>query len=135
MSVTYIPAALRREVRRRAGNRCEYCGIHEADTEYGCEADHIVSEKHGGKTELENLALACFFCNRNKGTDLGSVVSADDPRLVRFFNPRTDTWSEHFELDSSGRIVSQTEVAQVTARILGFNQENRLLERRALLDR
>ncbi len=88
MSVTYISVALRQAVRERAANRCEYCRIHEDDTEFGCEVDHVLSEKHLGRTTLDNLALACFFCNRSKGSDLGSVLSADDPTLIRFFNPR-----------------------------------------------
>src|SRR5690349_15464020 len=93
MSITYIPTEMRRIVRQRAGNRCEYCRIHEDDTEFGCEVDHIISEKHLGKTEPDNLALACFFCNRNKGSDIGSIRSTDSPVFVRFFNPRTDVWS------------------------------------------
>ena len=132
MSVTYIPQALRRAVRERAGNRCEYCGIHEDDTEFGCEVDHIISEKHMGRTESENLALSCFFCNRNKGSDIGSVRSAGDTEIVRFFNPRTDVWAEHFAFDAEQRIVPATDIGRVTARILGFNAENRLLERQAL---
>jgi hypothetical protein len=132
MSVTHIPAPLRRTVRERAENRCEYCRIHEDDTEFGCEGDHIISEKHLGKTDLNNLALACFFCNRNKGSDLGSVRSADDPTLIRFFNPRTDIWEDYFEFDALMVIVPQTDIGRVTARIFGFNAENRLLERQAL---
>jgi hypothetical protein len=27
------------------------------------EVEHIIPEKHQGLTEVENLALACFFCN------------------------------------------------------------------------
>lgn len=134
MSITHIPAEMRRTVRLRAHNRCEYCGIREDDTEFGCEVDHVLSEKHLGKTELDNLAFACFFCNRNKGSDIGSVRSAGDPEFIRFFNPRTDAWSEHFEFDAQGRIAPKSDIGLVTARILGFNSENRLLERRALLD-
>src|SRR5580700_4800114 len=126
MSITHIPVAMRRLVRKRAGNRCEYCGIHEDDTEFGCEADHIIGEKHLGRTDPENLALACFFCNRNKGSDLGSIRSTDDPVFVRFFNPRTDDWSDHFEYDALLYIQPKTDIGQVTARILGFNAENRL---------
>jgi HNH endonuclease len=131
MSVTYIPIALRREVRERARNRCEYCGIHEDDTQFGCEVDHVVSEKYGGLTVSENLALACSFCNRNKGSDLGSIRDSDDPTLVLFFNPRTDAWSEHFELDDEQRILAKTDIARVTVRIFAFNAENRVLERQA----
>jgi len=58
VSGSYIPAELRRLVIARAASRCEYCGIAEADTYFGCEVDHIVSEKHGGLTEEVNLALA-----------------------------------------------------------------------------
>ena len=134
MSITYIPAEMRRTVRQRAGNRCEYCGIREEDTEFGCEVDHIISEKHLGRTEPENLALACFFCNRNKGSDLGSIRSTDDPVFVRFFNPRRDVWSDHFEYDARQRILPKTDIGQVTARLFGFNAENRLIERQALQD-
>ena len=132
MSVTYIPASVRREVRERAGNRCEYCGIHEDDTQFGCEVDHILSEKHGGETTLGNLALACFYCNRNKGSDIASVRSADDATLVRFFSPRADRWDDHFERADTGEIFPRTEIGRVTARIFGFNHEHRILERLAL---
>ena len=44
MSQTYIPAEMRRLVIGRAGSRCEYCLIHEDDTYFGCEVDHVVSE-------------------------------------------------------------------------------------------
>ena len=107
--------------------------MHEADTEFGCEVDHIISEKHHGSTEPDNLALACFFCNRNKGSDIGSVLGPDGTDFVRFFNPRTDDWDVHFEFDPSGRIITKTDIASVTARILGFNAENRVLERKARL--
>jgi hypothetical protein len=53
---------------------CEYCLIHEKDTFYGCQVDHIISEKHGGLTTADNLAYACTFCNRCKGSDVGSIV-------------------------------------------------------------
>ena len=67
MSETYIRAELRRLVAARAGGRCEYCGIAEADTWFGGEVDHIVSEKHGGLTDAANLALACATFHRAKG--------------------------------------------------------------------
>ncbi len=68
-----ISQQLRREVWARAGDRCEYCLMDEAVLVWGCEVDHIVSRKHGGATELSNLAFSCARCNRAKGTDIGSV--------------------------------------------------------------
>ena len=126
----YVPAALRRLVADRAERVCEYCLIHEDDTFLGCEIEHVVSEKHGGAAMEENLAYACVFCNRFKGTDLGSVVPATG-QLVRFFNPRTDRWSDHFQLNG-GQIVALTEIGQVTARVLEINHPDRLLEREQL---
>jgi hypothetical protein len=61
MSETYISAELRRLVAARAEGLCEYCLIHEEDTFFGCEVDHIISEKHGGSTDAGNLAYACLF--------------------------------------------------------------------------
>ena len=68
MSVTYIPVELRRAVILRAEKLCEYCFIHEDDTFFGCQVDHIIAEKHGGETSFDNLALACTNCNRAKGS-------------------------------------------------------------------
>lgn len=92
-----ISLALRRKVRERAGSRCEYCLMPEAELFAGCEVDHIISPKHGGVTDLANLALSCERCNRTKGTDVGSVVGREQ-RFVRLFNPRIDAWHTHFRL-------------------------------------
>jgi len=132
MSVTYIPAELRRLVVARAEGICEYCLIAEGDTFYGCQADHIVSEKHGGSTDAENLAYACVFCNQAKGSDVGSI-HWETNAFVRFFNPRTDVWADHFNLVGS-TIEGLTPSAIATARILGFNSVERVLERQTLQD-
>jgi hypothetical protein len=130
MSRSHVPAELRRLTAVRAEGRCEYCLIHEEDTFYGCEVDHVISEKHGGATIADNLAYCCLPCNRYKGSDLGSVTVATD-RLVRFFNPRIDVWSEHFALD--GVIVRPlTEIGEVTERVFKFNEVGRLMERKEL---
>jgi hypothetical protein len=130
MSQTYIPAELRRLVIRRADRRCEYCLIHEDDTFFGCEVDHVISEKHGGLTSGENLAYACLVCNRYKGSDLGSILEPSGD-LIRFFNPRLDSWSEHFSLE--GVVIKPlTAIGQVTERIFKLNEFERLIEREAL---
>lgn len=130
MSSTYISVELRRLVEARAEGLCEYCLIAEEDTFYGCEADHIISEKHGGPTQEDNLAQACVFCNQAKGSDIGSI-HWESGAFVRFFNPRTDRWADHFVLVGSW-IEGITEIGAVTAQILGFNSGERLLERQTL---
>ena len=132
MRRTYVGAELRRLVARRADWICEYCLIHEDDTYVGCGIDHVISEKHGGPTTADNLAYACDVCNRNKGSDIGSL-SATDGTLTRFFNPRTDRWGDHFALAEDGvTIVARTEIGAVTERILKLNAQPRLLERAEL---
>lgn len=93
--------------------------------------EHIISEKHGGITALENLALACPYCNRAKGTDLGSI-DPETNQLTSFFNPRTQNWSEHFAL-MGATIAPLTAEGRVTAFIFQFNHPNRLQERECLI--
>lgn len=128
---SYISEELHGLVATRAGHLCEYCLIHEDDTFFGCEVDHVISVKHGGPTEADNLAYACVFCNRQKGSDIGSIVEGTG-NFVRFFNPRIDRWRDHFQLEGAV-IQPQTDIGEVTARILGFNHSDRLLERQTLM--
>ena len=65
-----VSASLRRSVIERSQGKCEYCTIHQDFSIYTHEIDHIIATKHGGQTELKNLALACLSCNRHKGSDL-----------------------------------------------------------------
>ena len=126
----WISAELRQTVADRAKQLCEYCLIAEADTFYGCEVDHIISLKHGGSTELDNLAYACALCNRAKGSDIGSISITGE--FTRFFNPRHDSWAENFRLEGA-KIEPSTTIGEVTARILGFNESARIYEREELI--
>lgn len=127
----YISEDLRWLVRERADSICEYCLIAQDEAFFRHQIDHIIGLKHDGATAADNLALACFLCNNNKGTDLGSIHWPTSI-LTRFYNPRTDRWSEHFHLD--GEVIRPlTDIGEVTARILGFNTEDRLAERCILI--
>jgi hypothetical protein len=131
MSKSYVPASLRRLVAERALGLCEYCLLHESDGYYAFEVEHVLAEKHGGVTSAENLAYACLACNRRKGTDVASVLPRTGS-LVRLFNPRIDRWTDHFAL-TGDRIEPLTEVGEVTARILGLNDDERMEERELLI--
>lgn len=120
MSETHIPAALRREVIARARNRCEYCGIPDDATLVSHEVDHVVAERHGGKTVRENLAYSCFRCNRLKGSDLTSI----DPQtgnIIRLFDPRADKWRRHFRFADNATIEPLTAVGRTTVQFLRLN--------------
>ena len=125
-----VNAEIRSVVAKRADHLCEYCLIAEEDTFFGCHIDHIISIKHHGETKVDNLAYACAFCNRFKGSDIASL-SSQTGGLVRFFNPRTDRWSDHFQLHGLS-IEPRTEIGEVTLRILRFNADERVLERQEL---
>jgi hypothetical protein len=47
MSQTYVSAELRRLVRERAHEACEYCLILESAAFAAHQVDHIIAEKHG----------------------------------------------------------------------------------------
>jgi hypothetical protein len=133
MSTTHVAAELRRLVQDRADFLCEYCLIADEDTFLGCQVDHIISEKHVGPTTAENLAHACLCCNVAKGSDIASM-DWSTTQIVRLFHPRNDPWAAHFRLDGC-RIEGITPIGVVTANLLGFNTEDRLEERAALLER
>lgn len=128
-----IPLYLRNSVNLRANKRCEYCQIPDIDSYYGFQIDHIISRKHDGETHLDNLAYACPDCNRYKGSDLGTYLNANTD-FVRFYNPRKDTWNEHFEIDDAGQITGKTLTGVATTKIFAFNHPDRIIERRILVE-
>jgi hypothetical protein len=129
---SYISDELRAIVANRAQHICEYCLVSDEDAFVGCEVDHIISVKHSGPSTTDNLAYACFFCNREKGSDIGSIVWVTR-QFVRFYNPRIDQWSQHFRL-AGARIEPLTEIGTVTATILGLNEPERIEERQELIE-
>jgi ATP adenylyltransferase len=61
----YVSGSIRYEVLKRAGGRCELCGI--SIKERAIEIDHIIPRKHGGIDEIEDFQALCYICNANKG--------------------------------------------------------------------
>jgi hypothetical protein len=79
---------------------------------------------------MENTCLACAQFNAAKGPN----VAAYDPltgALVPLFNPRADSWHEHFLYD--GPVLRrQTPVARATIEVLNINEPDRVEHRRLL---
>jgi hypothetical protein len=124
-----VPANLRVLVRERAGERCEYCGIHQKDDPaFLFHIEHIVARQHRGTTDEGNLALSCHHCNLHKGPNLTGI----DPRsgdTVALFHPRTEQWSSHFAI-SEGRITGLTPTGRATVEVLSINDSARVELRR-----
>ncbi len=125
-----ISNSLRPIVAKRAGYRCEYCRIPEYDNLVLFHIEHIISLKHGGTTDLGNLAYACPCCNFYKGSDLGTIIDDEDV-LIRFFHPRKDEWSTHF-YSLEEKIFALTKEAEATIKIFKLNRPDRI-ELRQLL--
>ena len=122
MHAEHIPAALRRRVQQRAKGRCEYCLYPDDFTTASFHCDHIVPRKKTGKTELDNLAWACPWCNTHKHTK----TYAQDPQTgqrVALFNPRLKKWERHFMWSESLlTIIGRTQTGRATVEALNMNR-------------
>ncbi len=127
-----ISSIVKVKIKTRANNCCEYCLLPQKYSFFNFHIDHIISLKHGGSSEFENLALSCPDCSKYKGTDLASFLVQQN-NLIRFYNPRIDKWHENFEI-KDGIIVGKTDIGSVTEKIFQFNEIDRLIFRRDLID-
>jgi hypothetical protein len=127
--------AVRKLVESRAFGRCEYCLLDQTDAGLPHEIDHVISRKHGGTSDPENLAFSCYLCNRYKGSDIAALHPGTG-ELVRLFHPRQDRWPEHFRI-AGPILVPLTNIGAGTSQLLRLNVPARVVERRLLqsLDR
>jgi hypothetical protein len=126
-----ISKVQRELVAQRADDQCEYCRMHQDHAVKNHEPDHIIPLKHGGNDSDENLAWACFQCNRYKGSEVGAYDSHTG-HLVTLFNPRQHSWHEHFSIEA-GEIVAHTDIGRVTILVLQLNRPNRVEVRQLLM--
>jgi len=118
-----ISPFIREQVRQRAAVLCEYCHTDEHWQLVPFTLDHILPTSEGGDDTLENLALACFHCNRHK-SDKQSVFDADTQNVIPLFNPRRMLWAEHFIWSADGlRVLPQSDIGHVTIKWLELNRE------------
>jgi hypothetical protein len=126
-------ASLRDLVRRRAGQRCEYCRIHQdEDPFFTFPVDHIIAIQHRGATDADNLCLSCYRCNAHKGPNIASL----DPHtgeLAPLFHPRHDQWEEHFKWRGAV-LMGKTAVGRATVELLAINHSEYIQLRTSLMD-
>jgi 5-methylcytosine-specific restriction endonuclease McrA len=117
-----IPAHIRENVRRRARFLCEYCHTSERWQYIPFTLDHIIPVKAGGGNALNNLALACFHCNRRKSA-YETAVDPQTDKEVPLFNPRKQEWGDHF-IWSKDRlfVVGRTATGRATVALLELNR-------------
>ena len=130
-----VSEEMRRWVRRRANDCCEYCLLPELASILPHQVDHVIAIQHGGLDELDNLCLSCIRCNLKKGPNIASVdPEAAELEIVALFHPRLHRWSEHFRLEPTAPILGLTAQGRATAKLLEFNALERLQLRRTLME-
>lgn len=75
----------RRNIYIRDNHTCQYCGARPSREELTI--DHVVPRSKGGRSEWENIVLACQSCNAKKGNRL-----LDDTSMKLSRPPRKPHW-------------------------------------------
>jgi hypothetical protein len=122
----------RRIIAERAGGYCEYCHSQARFAIQPFSVEHIVPRSQGGRTVLDNLALACQGCNNHKYTK----THGRDPiggALAPLFHPRQMQWSDHFAWSSDfSLVIGLTPTGRATVNELQLNREGLVNLRRIL---
>lgn len=127
--MVYIPDQLRQQVEERAQGLCEYCQTAQLIV-VTLEVDHIKPVSAGGETEMTNLCLTCRGCNSFK-QNFQTGIDPQTRSEVELFNPRTQSWNEHFQWSDDGvTIIGLTSVGQATISRLRMNREGLIASRR-----
>ena len=127
-----MTSKLRAKVRRRARGRCEYCRTPFRYDFIPAEIDHVIAEKHGGRTELSNLAAACAHCNSHKGPNIAGIDPVSG-QMTRLFNPRADRWDKHFKWMGEA-LSGTTPEGRATVVVLKINDAAKRAARAALME-
>ena len=118
-----IPEEIQQKVRKRAKYLCEYCHASEKWQYVTFSVDHVIPLSQQGTNTFDNLALACFHCNRRKS----NKTTAIDPKLKSefpLFNPREQQWNDHFIWSSDNFfIIGLTSIGKITVNTLLLNRE------------
>lgn len=121
MSSHYIPKPVRHSVAKAANYRCGYCLTPQSIVGPLLEIDHIIPEALGGTADEDNLWLACPTCNGAK-SDRIQAIDPESGENVSFFNPRLDSWTEHFIWLNEGAVIAGlTPKGRATVTALNMN--------------
>jgi hypothetical protein len=133
MPKAVLSANIREAVMQRADHCCEYCQSQDKYSPNAFTIDHILPEDLGGTNEPDNLAYACFLCNRlksNKTTGFDPIIQS----YVPLFNPRIHIWSQHFSWNENFMLViGLTSTGRSTVAELQLNRPKLIEYRLALL--
>lgn len=89
----------RRNLYRRDGYRCQYCGRNKPTSELSI--DHVVPRSRGGRTTWENCVLSCIPCNVRKGSR-----SLAEARMTLCKAPERPRWTPYSAIGAGRRRAS-----------------------------
>ena len=116
----------------RARGCCEYCLCQLKYSPDPFSTEHIVPQSLGGRTNLNNLALACLGCNGYKYNKIEAIDPGSD-QVVPLFHPRKDQWAEHFAWNEGCTlVVGLSPTGRATIEALRINRSNLINLRRVL---
>jgi hypothetical protein len=123
MSQAKIPDAIRQRVRKAARERCGYCLSPQRYVMGKLEVEHIIPRARDGSDDESNLWLSCSLCNGYKGPQISGIDPVSGT-MVSLFNPRSQSWKEHFRWNIDGtKIVGLTPTGRTTVQALQLNNE------------
>lgn len=74
--------------------------------------EHIIPVSRDGKSDLDNLALACGGCNGHKYNKTEAPVPVS-LAITPLFHPRQHKWSEHFSwVDEFTHVIGLTAIGR-----------------------
>ena len=136
MPRTYIAVAIERRIREDAQNRCGYCLAPQHLVMARLEIDHIVphsafASRDPAVDAEDNLWLACPICNGHK-SDKTNYADPLTCQMVPLFNPRKQSWFQHFRWSEDGlRVIGLTTTGRATVAALNLDNDPRALVVRA----
>lgn len=131
MSRTRLAADAERRLRDAARHRCGYCLSPQRLVFAPLEIEHIQPRSQGGADNESNLWLSCPLCNSHK-SDKTSAIDPVTQSIQPLFNPRTQSWPDHFRWSDDGlRILGKTPIGRATVVALRLNDDPISLEVRS----
>lgn len=132
MPESRVTSEQKKKVAERARHCCEYCRSQARFAIQAFSVEHIIPKSQGGKTTLENLALACQGCNNHKYNKTEGM----DPinwQVVSLYHPRKHRWNEHFAWnDEFTLIIGLTPTGRATVESLQLNRDGLVNLRKVL---
>ena len=128
----YLSTALKKVVKQRAGDCCEYCKSQAAFSTQSFSIEHIIPLSKEGTNNPDNLALACQGCNGHKYNKTAGVDPASgNPAPI--FHPREQSWEDHFSWNEDfTEIIGLDASGRATVSLLRLNRQGLVNLRRVL---